>query len=70
MRSNYNKAVTDKDLCALMIKDLQQTDNETLPLAYLGGLETVWAKHAVNPISKLKTFNKGKRKLSRQYKRT
>ena len=53
-----------------MIKDLQQTDNETLPLAYLGGLETVWAKHAVNPISKLKTFNKGKRKLSRQYKRT
>nr|WP_199162757.1 hypothetical protein [Elizabethkingia sp. ASV34] len=63
VRSNYNKAVADKDLCALMIRDLQQTDNETLPLAYLGGLETVWAKHAVNPISKLKTFNKGKRKI-------
>ena len=35
-----------------MIKDLQQTDNETLPLAYLGGLKLFWAKHAVNPISK------------------
>ena len=63
VRSNYNKAVVDKDLCALMIKDLQKSDNESIALAYLGGLETVWAKHVLNPISKLKTFNKGKRKI-------
>jgi len=63
VRSNYNKAVADKDLCASMIKDLQKYDNESIALAYLGGLETVWAKHVLNPISKLKTFNKGKRKI-------
>ncbi|WP_236709623.1 hypothetical protein [Elizabethkingia ursingii] len=63
VRSNYNKAVTDKSLCALMIKDLLQTDSDAVLFAYLGGLETIWAKHAINPISKLKTFNKGKRKI-------
>ncbi|WP_288448547.1 hypothetical protein [uncultured Chryseobacterium sp.] len=62
VRSNYNKAMVDKDLCALMIKDLQQAD-ENIAFAYLGGLETVWAKHALNPILKLKAFNKGKRKI-------
>lgn len=63
VRSNYNKAVIDKSLCDSMIKDLQQADHDTVLFAYLGGLETVWAKHIINPISKLKTFNKGKRKI-------
>ncbi len=61
VRGYYDKAVADKTLCDNMIKDLQQVSDETIFLAYLGGFQTIWAKHASNPISKLKTFNRGKR---------
>ncbi|WP_336665093.1 hypothetical protein [Elizabethkingia meningoseptica] len=63
VRGYYDKAVADKTLCDNMIKDLQQVSDETIFLAYLGGFQTIWAKHASNPISKLKIFNRGKKNI-------
>lgn len=37
-------------------------------MAYLGALETIWAKYVGNPFSKLSTFNKGKEKLEKAVK--
>ncbi|MNL63352.1 hypothetical protein D3C87_1874840 [compost metagenome] len=32
-------------------------------MAYLGAFQTIWAKHVINPISKLSTFKKGKKNI-------
>ncbi len=63
LRFNYKKAVSDKKLCLQMIEDLRSQDNEPIFLAYLGGLQTIWAKHTFNPVEKLRTFNKGKKNI-------
>lgn len=65
MRLNYAKAVSDKKLCSQMIEKLKTEKNSPIFLAYLGGLQTIWANHTMNPISKLRTFNKGKKNLNK-----
>lgn len=61
VRANYDKAVTDKKLCRQLIEDLEKAEKSSLFLAYLGGLQTIWANHVFSPISKLNTFNQGKK---------
>ena len=63
VRENYGKAVNDKKLCAQLIESLEARKDETVFLAYLGGLQTIWANHVVNPISKFSTFKKGKNNI-------
>lgn len=66
VRSNYSKVATDKALCAAVIAELKQSQPLTAThLAYLGGVQTIWAKHVFNPISKINTFNEGKRNIER-----
>src|SRR5690606_7084778 len=65
MRLNYGKAVVDKKLCSMMIEELKTEKYNPVFIAYLGGLQTIWANHTMNPISKLSTFNKGKKNLEK-----
>ena len=65
VRSNYNKAVANKNLCARMIEDLKPVKSEPLYLAYLGGLQAIWANHVVNPIAKLNTFREGRKNIEK-----
>lgn len=62
IRINYEKAVSDKGICQAMIKQLS-TNTDALHIAYLGAFQAVWAKHTINPISKLSTFKKGKKNI-------
>ena len=63
IRANYKKAVSDKKLCLKMIKGLGAGTESSVHLSYLGAFQMIWAKHIINPISKLKTFNTGKKKI-------
>ena len=65
MRLNYEKAVGNKELCRAMIEALISKKDEPVYLAYLSGLQTLWANHTINPISKLGTFKKGRMNLER-----
>ena len=69
LRKNYDKAVSDKELCSNMIDELKAEKDNSIYLAYLGGLQTIWANHTMNPISKLRTFNEGKGNLERAVER-
>ncbi len=69
IRAGYVKAVSDKELCAQMIDELVDTDcRSAVSMAYLGGLQTVWAHHLLNPINKLNTFRKGKKNIEQAIK--
>ncbi|MCX2452297.1 hypothetical protein OQX61_13570 [Pedobacter sp. PLR] len=63
IRANYKKAVSDKKLCITMIKGLSTGTESSVHLSYLGAFQMIWAKHITNPISKLKTFNTGKKNI-------
>ncbi|RWW96729.1 hypothetical protein EPI11_14135 [Flavobacterium cerinum] len=63
VRFNYEKAVSDKMICQSMIKELSTGTESAVHLAYLGAFQTIWAKHSSNPISKLRTFKKGKKNI-------
>lgn len=65
LRNNYEHAVNDKNLCKNMIQQLEQQPLNATALAYLGGLQTIWAKHAFNPLSKLNTFHKGRANIEK-----
>ncbi len=65
LRANYDQAVTDKALCSKLIEELTKTSPTPVYLAYLGGLQTIWANHVFSPISKLHTFNQGKQNIER-----
>ena len=70
VRTNYNKLAADKALCKKMILALEETkDNSATHLAYLGGLQTIWANHTLNPLSKLSTFKKGKKNIEAAIKK-
>lgn len=61
IRKNYNKLVSDKELCEKMMTELTKSKNTSVThLAYLGSLQTIWANHVFSPISKLITFKEGK----------
>ncbi|WP_413997927.1 hypothetical protein ACMDB5_08980 [Flavobacterium sp. W1B] len=63
IRANYEKAVSDKKICQLMIEQLSTANESAVHLAYLGAFQTIWAKHSSGPISKLRTFTTGKRNI-------
>src|SRR5690554_1053873 len=63
VRKNYSSAASNEMLCEEMIKELQKNKDENVYLGYLGGFQTVWANHVFNPISKLNTFNEGKKNI-------
>ncbi len=64
VRANYGNAVSDKKLCQQMMAELAQTKNNSAThLAYLGALQTIWARHVLSPVSKLNTFKEGKRNI-------
>lgn len=65
IENNYDKAVEDKKLCARMIEDLKFSTDDPVHLAYLGGLQTIWANHVINPISKLSTFKEGRTNIEK-----
>lgn len=70
VRTNYNKLAADKALCKKMILALEETkDNSATHLAYLGGLQTIWANHTLNPLDKLSTFKKGKKNIEAAIKK-
>lgn len=69
VRANYTQALSDEKLCKEMIAELeQQKSNSPTHLAYLGGLQTIWANHVFNPISKLRTFSAGKKNIDKAIK--
>ncbi len=68
IRVNYDKAVSEKNICRTMIEELRAGTNSAIQQAYLGAFQTIWAKHVINPFSKLKTFNKGKRNIDEAVK--
>lgn len=65
IRSHYEQAVSEEKICKQMIEDLQKESPTTIHLAYLGGLQTIWANHVGNPFSKLNTFKKGKANIEK-----
>lgn len=70
VRVNYNKLVSDKELCKKMILELEEAKNNSAThLGYLGGLQTIWANHVFSPISKLNTFKQGKKNIEQAIKK-
>lgn len=70
VRANYNKLVSDKELCEKMIADLDKAKNNSAThLAYLGALQTIWANHIFSPVSKLGTFKEGKKNIEQAIKK-
>lgn len=62
IRINYCKMASNEDLCKNTIANLNEVkDKSATHLGYLGSLQTIWANHVFSPISKLNTFNKGKK---------
>lgn len=68
IRQSYDVAVSDKKLCKTMIETLKSPGDNNIHLAYLGGFQTIWANHTLNPFSKLSTFNEGKRNIEKAVK--
>ena len=69
VRENYISAASERSVCKNLIKELKEIpDKRPLELAYLGALQSIWAKHVFNPFSKLKTFKEGTRKIEKAVK--
>lgn len=69
VRAGYTQAVSDKEMCKEMIKELSKLKSQSAThLAYLGGLQTIWANHVFSPISKLRTFKEGKGNIEQALK--
>lgn len=62
-RKNYISSKSDKSLCEAMINYLHKEEKTPLYQAYLGAYQAMWANHVFSPISKLSTFNKGKKNI-------
>lgn len=65
IRSNYEHASTDKTLCKKMMEGMEANNKNPVFLAYLGGLQSIWANHVWSPMAKYKTFNKGKNNIEK-----
>lgn len=64
VRSNYHLFLFNRDFCQATISELEKNKNESvLFLGYLGALQTINANHVSNPITKLKTFKRGKQNI-------
>ncbi len=67
VRNSYRLASEDKELCREMIRSLQSR-KDAVHIAYLGAFQSIWAKHAINPLNKLGTFRKGKKNIEEAVK--
>lgn len=65
IRNHYQQAVSDKKMCEAMITELEKISKNSVHLAYLGGLQSIWANHVGNPFSKLSTFKRGKTNIEK-----
>lgn len=64
LRNKYPEVVTDSELCKNLIQNLSdKKDLSAIEQAYLGAIQTIWANHTKSPISKWKTFQRGKDNL-------
>lgn len=63
VRLNYAKAVENKELCREMIERFEKKTKNAIEQAYLGGFQTILAKHAFNPLKKLESFNNGRQTI-------
>lgn len=64
IRKQFPNAVSNSEVCESLIADLlNRRDASAIERAYLGTLQTIWANHTRSPISKWKTFQKGKDNL-------
>src|SRR5690606_11018226 len=64
VRANYIKLPSDRELCRQMMAELAKTKSiSATHLAYLGGLQAIWANHVFSPISKLNTFREGRKNI-------
>lgn len=63
LRKNLVLAVDDKSVCENMINALLKNKNSPVEQSYLGAYQTIWAKHVINPLSKLSTFKKGTKNI-------
>lgn len=68
LRSNYDKTISDKQLCRSLIDQLSMHTQNGVHLAYLGAFQAIWANHTYNPVSKLSSFNKGKSNIEKAVK--
>lgn len=61
LRNKYTDVVADSELCKDLIDNLSdKKDLSSTERAYLGAIQTIWANHTKSPISKWKTFQRGK----------
>ncbi|MFD2599125.1 hypothetical protein ACFSQ3_09180 [Sphingobacterium corticis] len=66
VRNQFSQAVSDSEICGQLIKSLEVKKSiSSVERAYLGALQTIWAKHTGNPIQKWKTFQRGKENLEK-----
>ena len=66
IRIGFGKMASDKELCQQSINQLKAMQAQSAThLGYLGGLQTIWANHAFNPINKWTTFSSGKKNIER-----
>ena len=68
LRKNLGLAAEDKTLCSAMIEMLSTSSSKPIHVAYLGAYQTIWANHVLNPMTKLSTFNKGKKNIEKAIK--
>lgn len=64
LRDHFEKSVDQESICLSMIQLSEKNANQMIYKAYLGAYEAIWANHTQNPFEKLKTFNKGIKKLN------
>ncbi len=65
IREHYAIAVVDKNVCKTFISKLNANKVSNVHLAYLGGFQTIWANHTFNPLTKLRTFKRGKANIDK-----
>lgn len=63
VRQHYEQAVKNEKLCQTLIDQLSEETGNITCLAYLGAFQMIRANHTSNPLSKLNTFNKGKKNI-------
>ena len=68
VRRSYEPAVKDEKLCQTLIEQLSKETGNAVFLGYLGAYQTIWANHTSSPLSKLNTFNKGKKNIEKALK--
>jgi len=65
LRKYLEIAPDNKTICKQMIDSVPANTTNPVFLAYLGAYQTIWANHVFNPLSKLSTFNKGKKNIQK-----